>query len=215
MIRIKIKTDGTKLTVMQPVVTSGSGGSVFVDFEFDSEWQGLNNTAVFSGGGKTYLALVVSGGCEFPSELLLVSGNVKIGVFGTDGMRTLTSLFCNVKISHGVPTDGAEAENYTPSLHEQLYAQINAITAEAKAGVSPDAKIVNNDGALVLQLTIPKGDKGDTGATGAKGENGVDGADGKDGADGYSPVRGVDYWTDADVAEIKGYVDDAILGGAW
>ncbi|MBO7319513.1 MAG: hypothetical protein J6V06_05775, partial [Clostridia bacterium] len=32
---------------------------------------------------------------------------------------------------------------------------------------------------------------------------------------GYTPVRGTDYWTAADIAEIKSYVDDAILGGAW
>jgi len=32
---------------------------------------------------------------------------------------------------------------------------------------------------------------------------------------GSSPVRGTDYWTDADIAEIKTYVDEAILGGAW
>lgn len=32
---------------------------------------------------------------------------------------------------------------------------------------------------------------------------------------GDSPVRGTDYWTDADKAEIKAYVDEAILGGAW
>ena len=38
---------------------------------------------------------------------------------------------------------------------------------------------------------------------------------GKDGKDGYVPVRGKDYWTDADKAEIKSYVDEAILGGAW
>lgn len=36
-----------------------------------------------------------------------------------------------------------------------------------------------------------------------------------DGEDGYTPVRGTDYWTDADKAEIKAYVDDAILNGAW
>ena len=35
------------------------------------------------------------------------------------------------------------------------------------------------------------------------------------GQSGYSPVRGVDYWTQADKAEIRGYVEDAILGGAW
>jgi hypothetical protein len=32
---------------------------------------------------------------------------------------------------------------------------------------------------------------------------------------GYTPQREVDYWTDNDKAEIKSYVDEAILGGAW
>jgi hypothetical protein len=36
-----------------------------------------------------------------------------------------------------------------------------------------------------------------------------------DGKDGKTPERGVDYWTEADKAEIKSYVDEAILGGAW
>ena len=35
------------------------------------------------------------------------------------------------------------------------------------------------------------------------------------GKDGYTPQKGTDYWTDADKAEIKSYVDEAILGGAW
>ena len=30
-----------------------------------------------------------------------------------------------------------------------------------------------------------------------------------------NPVRGTDYWTEADKSEIKSYVDEAILGGAW
>lgn len=47
------------------------------------------------------------------------------------------------------------------------------------------------------------------------GTPGADGKDGADGAPGYTPQRGTDYWTAADIAEIKGYVDDAILGGAW
>lgn len=33
--------------------------------------------------------------------------------------------------------------------------------------------------------------------------------------DGKTPVRGTDYWSAADIAEIKSYVDTAILGGAW
>lgn len=44
---------------------------------------------------------------------------------------------------------------------------------------------------------------------------GADGKDGNPGEDGYTPQKGVDYWTDADKAEIKSYVDEAILGGEW
>jgi hypothetical protein len=38
---------------------------------------------------------------------------------------------------------------------------------------------------------------------------------GSTGTAGKTPVKGTDYWTEADIAEIKSYVDDAILGGAW
>ena len=30
-----------------------------------------------------------------------------------------------------------------------------------------------------------------------------------------TPQKGVHYWTDEDKAEIKAYVDEAILGGEW
>ena len=66
-----------------------------------------------------------------------------------------------------------------------------------------------------------KGDKGDQGERGLQGEQGIQGVQGiqgqqgEKGNDGYTPVRGTDYWTEADKAEIKGYVDEAILGGAW
>lgn len=45
--------------------------------------------------------------------------------------------------------------------------------------------------------------------------SGTNGKDGTDGQDGKTPVKGTDYWTAADIAEIKSYVDEAILGGAW
>ena len=42
-----------------------------------------------------------------------------------------------------------------------------------------------------------------------------EGSNGKDGVDGYTPVKGTDYWTEEDKAEIKAYVDEAILNGSW
>ena len=55
-------------------------------------------------------------------------------------------------------------------------------------------------------LASLKGDKGDTGAKGDKGDTG---------ANGYTPVRGVDYWTSADQAEINAAVENANSGAAY
>ena len=87
-----------------------------------------------------------------------------------------------------------------------------------------------------------QGKQGPQGEPGKDGQRGVPGASGKDGdtpyigsnghwyvgsrdtgkpsqgragTDGKTPIRGTDYWTDADKAEIKKWVDDAILNGKW
>ena len=51
------------------------------------------------------------------------------------------------------------------------------------------------------------------GEPGKDGEPGQPGVDGTPGADGYTPVRGTDYWTSDDIAEIQSYIDNQI-GGA-
>lgn len=51
-------------------------------------------------------------------------------------------------------------------------------------------------------LTGPKGDKGDQGTIGPKGDTGLQGIPGQNG---YTPVRGTDYWTAADVTTIETY----------
>lgn len=50
------------------------------------------------------------------------------------------------------------------------------------------------------------------GAKGDRGEQGAIGATGPKGADGYTPVKGVDYWTKADKAEI---LSEIPKGGTW
>lgn len=47
-----------------------------------------------------------------------------------------------------------------------------------------------------------KGDKGEKGDEGDQGIQGEKGADGKDGKDGYTPIKGTDYFTDDDKAEM-------------
>ena len=52
----------------------------------------------------------------------------------------------------------------------------------------------------------PKGDTGATGADGAKGDKGDTGEKGADGAPGYTPVKGTDYYTEADKSEMVNLV---------
>jgi len=62
----------------------------------------------------------------------------------------------------------------------------------------------------------PAGPKGEPGTQGLKGDpgpagaQGTQGAQGAKGADGKTPVRGVDYWTETDIAEINKYIDAKI-----
>ena len=42
---------------------------------------------------------------------------------------------------------------------------------------------------------------------GEAGKDGKDGQNGQDGQDGYTPIRGVDYFNEEDIAVIKGYID--------
>ena len=107
------------------------------------------------------------------------------------------------------------------------YLKRDGLSVTAEQGDEVRVSQSNTSEGIELKFTIPKGEKGpkgDTGETGAmgpqgppgeKGDPGKDGVDGKNGTDGYTPVRGTDYWTEEDKAEIKGYVDEAILGGAW
>ena len=88
--------------------------------------------------------------------------------------------------------------------------------AKQNALVAGDnVQIVGN----VISTTVAKGDKGDpgekgdAGAPGAKGDKGDTGAQGAPGADGHTPVKGTDYWTAADKAEIVADVIAALPDG--
>ncbi len=77
---------------------------------------------------------------------------------------------------------------------------IGSVTTGA-AGSSAEVTNSGTENAAVLNFTIPEGKAG---------KDGQDGAPGQNGSPGYTPQRGTDYWTDADKAEIEGYVDTAV-----
>lgn len=60
-----------------------------------------------------------------------------------------------------------------------------------------------------------KGDKGDKGDTGAQGADGAPGAKGDKGDPGTTPVKGTDYWTAADKAEMVSDTKAALTAETW
>lgn len=52
----------------------------------------------------------------------------------------------------------------------------------------------------------PQGSQGPKGDTGLAGKDGTNGADGKDGVDGKTPIKGTDYFTEADKQELVSLV---------
>lgn len=101
---------------------------------------------------------------------------------------------------------------YTDKTSGVIYGTID------KPGTATDSGGGGNatDGVGILSLTFKE--------TNANGDNvySINLTDGRSydvimphGPAGGTPQRGVDYWTQADINTIKGYVDTAILGGAW
>ena len=85
--------------------------------------------------------------------------------------------------------------------------------ASGKDGVSPTLTTSKADGVTTITITDASGTKTASIADGAKGDKGDTGATGEKGADGYTPVKGTDYFTDADKAEIVNAVLAQVVDG--
>lgn len=116
------------LTVNQrEVVTSGSVNVYEVQFQFDSEWDGLEKTAVFQAGDCTVSTLLdETETCIIPWEVLQdAKRTLCAGVYGTkDGNIVLPTIWASLgEIKQGV-NPGESTQPPTPSVYEQILAEI-------------------------------------------------------------------------------------------
>lgn len=116
------------LTVNQrEVVTSGSVNVYEVQFQFDSEWDGLEKTAVFQAGDFTVSTLLdETAMCTIPWEVLQdAKRTLYAGVYGTkDGNIVLPTIWASLgEIKQGV-NPGESTQPPTPSVYEQILAEI-------------------------------------------------------------------------------------------
>lgn len=162
--------------------------------------------------------------CNIPNVLLQEAKDIFI-YHGNESERV--SIIYRAKPDDYVYTE-TEVKDYDAlaaqlsSLQEQVDSiptdeyQLPVASADSLGGIKVGENLtISSDGTLGAPYAEKgeKGDKGDKGDKGEPGEPGQDGApgkdgvDGQDGADGYTPQRGVDYWTTADIETIHSYID--------
>lgn len=136
---------------------------------------------------------------------------------GTDTKFTVYNGADGVGGESGTGGTGEDGGYYTPVVSQVDANTMKVSFVASKAGMAAIAEHI---------ITLPSGEDGEDGQDGSdgitphigangnwfvgntdtgkpsRGENGTDGKDGTNGTNGKTPVKGTDYWTEADKAEI-------------
>ena len=104
--------------------------------------------------------------------------------YSTDEGKTWVNLIAKAELKGDKGADGKDGASITIS---------NISESTADGGTNT---VTFSDGSA---LKVKNGSKG---SAGADGRDGAPGTPGKDGADGHTPVKGTDYWTASDKAEV-------------
>ena len=126
-------------------IVSDAIGQFEAVFTFDAWWDGYTPTAQFTKDGKTIDCVLENNKCIVPPEALQKGGIFYVSVFSTDGTgdrKTANEVAVPLKTS-GYKNDGSHSIDPTPTVYEQLLADIKEIK-ENGGGNS----VVNGDGVV-------------------------------------------------------------------
>ena len=198
----------------------GDNADYKATFVFDEEWNGKIKTARFIHSGQCVEVILENDMCDIPLELLK-KGCLKVGVYSD----VMTTTPCEVHIKASIKQENGTTPDPTPDVYSQIIAMLEKIEIQGVTDeqlekaitkyfaehpietlTEEDVKIIVSEYVTVHKEEL-KGDKGD------KGDKGEQGLQGDKGNDGYTPVKGTDYWTTEDSAEIQSYIETQI-GGA-
>ena len=198
----------------------GDNADYKATFSFDEEWNGKIKTARFIQGGQCVEKILENDMCDIPLELLK-KGCLKVGVYTSE----MTTTPCEVHIRASIKQENGTTPDPTPDVYAQIIAMLEKIEVQGVTDeqlekaitkyfeTHPIETLTEEDVQRIVSeyVTVHKEElKGDKGDKGDKGEQGLQGDKGNDG---YTPVKGTDYWTTEDIAEIQSYIDTQI-GGA-
>ncbi|MDO4815602.1 MAG: hypothetical protein Q4A83_03225 [Bacillota bacterium] len=213
----KISINKTSLQISsRDTLAAGNVNSLSVGFRFLDGWDRLAKTAIFKNGSNSVSVLLDSDICPIPWEVLQEAGELYVSLRGTTSggelvLCTENALIGNVKPSLAAAIV-AEQREATPDVIDTLVDDVEQLKNNSGSGTG------GSNGKSAYELAVENGYegtvtewlaslKGEDGINGTDGANGINGHDGADGENGYTPVRDVDYWTDAD----KEYIVNEVL----
>lgn len=139
MIKITLATNGERLEVIdRPIVACGDQNSVQLEVAFCGAWDGYAKTAVFYCGHDTStvyeMVLDTDNCCMIPAEVLASACDLYIGLRGVKGDGSvLTSEVLSYTVKPGAPGGTETPEDPTPTVYEQIMAQLEETNANYNA----------------------------------------------------------------------------------
>lgn len=193
-------------------------------FAFNDDWTGLNKVALFLKCGETSIPIPKrideSGICDIPEKIAFYGGQCKLSVIGCNS-ATLESILAgepvnldNVIITTNpvrlhfeetISYDTLTEDEDISSLFIDFLRQINGLAQEvnnlkSSGGFSPIANVKQLENGTEISITD---------------YNGTTTAIIRNGSDGYTPIKGVDYYTEDEknalVNEILNATDDTLV----
>lgn len=190
---IRLSATKAELTITETeTITSGAQRVFGCAFTVNSDWDGLNRTAVFRAGTKAVSVLLGDDNtAEIPWEVLQTAGiTLRIGLYGTNAAGdVLPTVWADAGMICTGAYLGVDAYPPTPGAYEQLV-EIAENAEKIAQSVRDDADkgaFVGEPGPAGPQG--PEGPQGPTGPEGPQGERGPTGPQGPQGEPGKDGVQ--------------------------
>ena len=219
VIRASVTDQVLKITEA-PVVASGGQNEVKITFTFCEKWDGCVKTAIFyrDEDNAFHCILDEENTCVVPWEVCYENGTFYIGVFGDRDNTRRTSTVIRYRVKKGAITEDTLPSDPTPDVYNQIIARLDELGSQsggAGSGFVASDTPPQDTSLLWVDTSDNSGGGSSGGGSGADGasayeiavKNGFEGTETEwleslNGEDGKTPIKGEDYFTEADKKEI-------------
>lgn len=206
---IYVSINNLEAVADEPAVIVSDNTGYQIEFDFDNDWADyVKKTAVFVWyqNSLPHSHVVPFEGDTVTVPPMAAAQFLLVGVTAGDLQTTTPAkIKCQPSILRNCG-EGADAP--TESEYAQLMAMINTTMGESAYQVAVRNGFEGTEEAWLESLRGesgeqgPQGEQGLQGERGPQGEPGPQGLTGAAGENGYTPVKGVDYFTDEDITNI-------------